>query len=232
MCCFHVLPINFDTFKLPVTRRTIARYKRTLIQYHTCMSTKKIGVTNTLISVITSTLLILATVSVSLGNGTSSIAFAQRPLGPFGENRVYTFGMISSVQDDNNGKPHWILNGFWKTNLINQTSNASGAVFNTSFRMIMTNGSGMHTHTITDFVLKNKSMPNKSTREFNGTASASLREGIVTNVPISIKIMDNNIISIWLDPAKVKNHFGNTPIFGAVSKNEHGVPPNIGMPVR
>ena len=75
------------------------------------------------------------------------------------------------------------MTGFWKTNLINQTTQTSntnapaigaGAVSQISFRMIMTNGFGMHTHTITDFVLKNKSMPNKTTTVFNGTASASL----------------------------------------------------------
>jgi hypothetical protein len=195
-------------------------------------------------------LLILVIVFISLNNISSSsnksIAFAQQPFrfNPFGENRNYTFGAISSVQDDANGKPAWILTGFWKTNLINRTAtttmttptssaNASTAqggananVFSTSFRMIMTNGSAMHTHTITDFVLKNKSMPNNTTTVFNGTASASLREGIVTDVPISIKVMNNNVISIWLDPAKVKNHYGNTPIFGIVFRHEmRGAPP-------
>ena len=88
----------------------------------------------------------------------------------------------------------------------------------------MTNGSGMHTHTITDFVLKNKSMPNKTTTVFNGTASASLKEGVVTGIPISAKVMNNSIISIWLDPAKVKNHFGDTPIYGIVFKHNMGAP--------
>jgi hypothetical protein len=200
------------------------------------MSTKSIAA-NRLVAVITAAMLILAIVFVSLNNNSGSTVFAQRPFrfNPFGENRFYTFGAISSVQDDNNGKPAWILTGFWKTNLINQTTtqtsntNTSALgrgenVFSTSFRMIMTNGSGMHTHTITDFVLKNKSMPNKTTTVFNGTASASLREGVVTDIPISIKIMNNSVISIWLDPAKVKNHYGNTPIFGVVFKREIGAP--------
>jgi hypothetical protein len=29
------------------------------------------------------------------------------------------------------------------------------------------------------------------------------------------------VISIWLDPSKVNNHFGNTPIYGTVM-DEHG----------
>jgi hypothetical protein len=195
------------------------------------MSTSKI-VVNRPKALITATLLILAIVFVSLNNSNSnSIAFAQRPFGPFGENRFYTFGAISSVQDDHNGKPAWILTGFWKTNLINQTRtnnvNASTpeGTFSTSFRMIMTNGSAMHTHSITNFVLQNKSMPNKTTAVFNGTASASLKEGVVTNIPTSIKVLNNSVISIWLDPAKVKNHFGNTPIFGVVFKHDMRPPP-------
>jgi hypothetical protein len=209
------------------------------------MSTDKIAA-NRLTAVTTATLLILSIVFVSLNINSNSNAFAQGPFrfGPFGENRIYTFGAISSVQDDNNGKPAWILTGFWKTNLINQTTQTSntnapaiggGAVFSTSFRMIMTNGSGMHTHTITDFVLKNKSMPNKTTTVFNGTASASLKEGVVTGIPISVKVMNNSIISIWLDPAKLKNHFGNTPIYGIVFKRNVGAPPpppNMGAPMR
>jgi hypothetical protein len=155
--------------------------------------------------------------------------------GIFGANKQYVFGTIDSIQNDKNGKPAWVLSGFWKTNLINQSQtnseNASaGTVFNTSFRMIMTNGSGMHTHTITNFVLKNKSMPNKTTTVFNGTASANIREGIVTNVPTSIKVMNNSVISIWLDPANVKNHFGDTSIFGVIFKRDIGAL-NKSMPI-
>jgi|SRR5919199_1567370 hypothetical protein len=220
------------------------------------MSTKIMA--NRPIVVITAAMLILAIVFISLNNISSSsgngTALAQQPFrfNPFRENINYTFGAISSVQDDNNGKPAWILTGFWKTNLINHTTTmttptssvngsavqgGSANVFTASFRMIMTNGSAMHTHTIADFILKNKSMPNKTTTVFNGTASASLKEGIVTDVPISLKVINNSVISIWLDPVKVKHHYGNTPIFGIVFKREMGPPPslpppNMRMPVR
>ena len=194
------------------------------------MSPKKIAVDRSK-AVSISTLLILGIVFVSLNNN-SSIAFAKRHFGMhnYGENRNYLFGAISSVQDGNDRQPAWILTRFWKTNMLNHTTQINNAnssaggedvLFSASFRMIMTNGSAMHTHTITNFVLKNKSMPNKSTTVFNGTASASLKEGIVPDVPASIKVMNDRVISIWLDPAKVKNHYGNTPIFGIVfSKHE------------
>jgi hypothetical protein len=199
------------------------------------MSNKEL-VLNRLIPGTIAAMLILALVFVGLSNSNNSIILAQRSFGPFGENRFYIFGMISSVQNDNSGKPAWILTGFWKTNLLNQTqtniaNTSAGAVFNTSFKMIMTNGSGMHTHTITNLVLKNKSMPNNSTAIFNGTATVSLKNGPVADVPISIKVMNNRIISIWLDEAKVNNHFGNTPIFGVIFMHDKG-PLKMGTPIR
>ena len=144
-----------------------------------------------------------------------------------------TFGTISSIQNDENGNPSWIVSGHWKGNLLNnqsQSNNTSqgntsssplGSVFNTSFKMVKLNGTGAHNHTITNFVLSNMSMPNNMTRIFNGTATASLKEGPVTDIPTSIRIMGDKVISIWLDPSKVNNHFGNTPIYGTVM-DEHG----------
>jgi hypothetical protein len=45
-----------------------------------------------------------------------------------------------------------------------------------------------------------------------------MRQGPVPDVPLSIKAMDNNAVSIWVDPTKIQNHFGNTPIFGTIEK--------------
>jgi hypothetical protein len=144
-----------------------------------------------------------------------------------------TFGTIASIQNDENGNPSWIVSGHWKGNLLNnqsQSNNTSqgntsssplGSVFNTSFKMVKLNGTAAHNHTITNFVLSTMSMPNNMTRIFNGTATASLKEGPVTDIPTSIRIMGDKVISIWLDPSKVNNHFGNTPIYGTVM-DEHG----------
>jgi len=142
----------------------------------------------------------------------------------------YTFGTISSLQNDESGNPAWVVSGHWKANLLsNQSdvtsqgnrSSSSGPTFNASVEMIMLNGTAAHTHTITNFVLANTLMPNNMTRIFNGTSTASMREGPVTDIPTGISIMGDKVISIWLDPSKINNHFGNTPIYGTVM-NEHG----------
>jgi hypothetical protein len=38
---------------------------------------------------------------------------------------------------------------------------------------------------------------------------------IIKDVPVSIKLR-HSVMSLWVDPSKVRNHFGNTPIYGSV----------------
>ena len=98
------------------------------------------------------------------------------------------------------------------------TGSLPNATFNSKFNMVMTNGSAMHDHKIYNFKLTSKSIPNNTTSVSNGTATITMRQGPVPDVPVSIKAMNNNVLSIWVDPAKVNNHFGNTPIFGTIEK--------------
>jgi hypothetical protein len=184
---------------------------------------------------------ISALYAIAIATLTTAIVITGALLVSYEENQVmaysrayekgnYTFGTISSIQNDESGNPAWVVSGHWKANLLSNQSNvssqgnissSSGPTFNASVEMIMLNGTAAHTHTITNFVLANTSMPNNMTRIFNGTSTASMREGPVTNIPTGISIMGDKVISIWLDPSKINNHFGNTPIYGTVM-NEHG----------
>ncbi len=138
----------------------------------------------------------------------------------------YAFGTIASLQNDENGNPIWIVSGLYKGSLSMNNKTQDGAAtgslpnatLNSKFNMVMTNGSAMHDHRIYNFTLTNMSMPNNSTTVFNGTATITMRQGPVHDVPLSIKAMDNNAVSIWVDPTKIQNHFGNTPIFGTIEK--------------
>jgi hypothetical protein len=166
---------------------------------------------------------------VGLDKSSTSTAIAQSMAScgyPFGGHITqFRFGTIGSIQNGEDGKPQWILSGVWNTNLLNQSSNvvnSSNSVFDISFGMIMLNGSAMHTHFITDYVLQNKSMSNKAVQVFTGTSTMSMKEGPISNVPTIIKIMNNKVISIWLDQSKLKNHFGNTPIYGIVLEPRFG----------
>ncbi len=186
-------------------------------------------------SKILSTLIIVsATILVSGGIQDSSMAFqySQQEQGDSYHDKMimkpgsYAFGTIASLQNDKNGNPTWIVSGLYKgsVSLHNETEQgaATGGLpnvtLNAKFSMVMTNGSAMHEHRIYDFRLTDMSMPNNSTTVYNGTATITMRQGPVTDVPMSIRAMDNNAISVWIDPTKIQNHFGNTPIFGTIEK--------------
>lgn len=155
---------------------------------------------------------------------------------PYGNDKGgYEFGTISSVQNGENGNPAWVLFGHWKSNLANNQSlvegqgngTLGGESFNAQFEMVRLNGSAGHTHTITNFVASNSSQVNNSTMTFNGTATASMREGPVTDIPSSITITGDKVISILLDPSKISNHYGNTPIYGLVMDDHKDMRPML-----
>lgn len=126
----------------------------------------------------------------------------------------YLFGRTIGIVDDENGEPLWIISGIWKTNLSNQTqAGDNSTVFDASFEMIKTDGTSKHTHTITNFVLADTSNQNNHT-VFNGTGTISMPQGPVTEVPISIQVMNNSLGIINIGPNKIDNHFGTEPVYG------------------
>jgi hypothetical protein len=156
---------------------------------------------------------------------------------PFGQARNFTFGPIASIQNNESGQPAWVVLGFWRGNLLsfnetttttttdNNDDNASSvvaAVFNANLRMIMLNGSGAHTHVITNFILSNVSSDANGTMTYTGNSTISMPDAPIVDVPTTIKI-SGEVISIFPDPSKVNQHFGNTPIYGAVIEKEEGL---------
>ena len=173
----------------------------------------------------------------------SAMAYPQQKQGYSHQNKMmqpglYAFGTIASLQNDENGNPTWIVSGLWEgsvsmdnktqgggdqftnttANATAMTSNLPNATLHSKFNMVMTNGSAKHDHEIYNFELMNMSNTNNTTSVFNGTATITMRQGPVDDVPVSIKRIDTNVLSIWADPAKVNKHFGNTPIFGTIEK--------------
>jgi hypothetical protein len=170
-----------------------------------------------------------------------SYSSSQQPGGIPGQSGVmepglYARGTIASVQNDKDGKPAWIISGLWRGSLTNMSSttammssssanttttskgNLPTAIFNAVFNMVMLNGSALHEHQISNFTLTDMSMPSKTTTVYNGTATITMKDGPVNDVPISVRTLNDNAISIWVDPAKTMNHFGNTPIYGTITQ--------------
>src|ERR687892_2848858 len=161
------------------------------------------------------------------------LPFGKQP--PFGQASNFTFGPIASIQNNESGQPAWLVLGFWRSNLLsfnetttttnteNSEGNASSleaaAIFNANLRMIMLNGSGAHTHVITNFILSNVSSNENGTMTYTGNSTVSMPDAPIVDVPTTIKV-SGEIISIFPDPSKVNQHFGNTPIYGAAIEEE------------
>ena len=162
------------------------------------------------------------------------IPFGQEP--PFGPAGNFSFGPIASIQNNESGQPAWLAVGFWRGNLpsFNETTltttttengdgNASSpvaaAVFNANFRMIMLDGSQPHTHVLTNFRLSNISSNENGTTTYTGNSTISMPEAAFADVPTTVKI-SGEIISIFPEPSRVEEHYGNTPIYGAIIQEE------------
>jgi hypothetical protein len=107
------------------------------------------------------------------------------------------------------------------------TSGATGGISNiagfyATLHMVMLNGSAMHNHEISNFIQTGEATFDSSTNSttITGTATITLREGPVPNVPTTIEIAQDRVIAISPDPAAVENHFGDTPIYGIVVSPE------------
>jgi hypothetical protein len=83
--------------------------------------------------------------------------------------------------------------------------------------MAKEDGSAMHKHTINDFKLTGNPTKTSTGTAYDGTTTISMKDGPVSNVPVSITLSDNGNFSIMIDPKATKNHFGNTPIEGKIT---------------
>ena len=147
----------------------------------------------------------------------------------------HKWGMISSIQNDEQGQPAWIVAGHWMVEMGSQnstqndtaTSDTTGRIsniagFDATLHMVMLNGSAMHDHEISSFTQTGDTTFDSGTNSttITGTATVTMREGPVPNVPITIEIAQDKVIAITPDPATLENHFGNTPIYGLLVSPE------------
>ena len=143
-------------------------------------------------------------------------------------------GTIASLQNDASGKPAWIVSGQWqmlvfKPRLAESQPKPATVIFNTIFDMVRPDGGALHTHTISstfNLTSISNSVNNNShlsSTTINGTARLvtiglpNMVSMSNINVPVSVKIIDRSAFNLWIDPSKIGNHFGNTPIYGIVT---------------
>jgi len=130
-----------------------------------------------------------------------------------------TFGLLSSIQNDENGEPAWMITGHWMitndTGASNETAGTNVTDLHAGFQMIRLDGSAGHMHEIYNFTQEDSTTQGNLTT-ITGKSTVTMREGPVEDVGTDIKISGGKVIAITLDPQATENHFGDTPIYGMV----------------
>jgi hypothetical protein len=120
----------------------------------------------------------------------------------------YGYGPIASTNND------WILAGSYMG--YGNPSNLSDSGFHATFSMVMKNGTAYHMHQISNATIEDVRMDGNNTI-MQGSVTVTMRDGPVSNVPTTWTINNNDTLAISMDPSKVNDHFGNTPIYGVES---------------
>jgi len=120
-------------------------------------------------------------------------------------NYHYGYGPIASINND------WVLAGHWMG--YYDPANLTDSGFHSTFDMVMKNGSAPHMHQITNATISDVKMDGNN-EIVQGTITVSMKDGPVSNVSTTWTTYNNNTIAIEIDPSKINNHFGETPIYG------------------
>jgi hypothetical protein len=125
-------------------------------------------------------------------------------------------GPLSGISQNANGKVDWVIFGNWKFGSLSNTNNQNSNVFDAIIEMIKPDGTGRHIHTL-NFTVTDVSYPISNTIMYNGVSTVTMRDEMISNVPTTLVLSNNNIISIMLDPDSVQHHFGESPFYGVVA---------------
>jgi plastocyanin len=98
-----------------------------------------------------------------------------------------------------------------------------GANLIARFEMVKQDGTAMHVHKIYSFEASEMTQEGNSTDVLKGTATVTMMDGPVSNVPLTVKVFNNAVIGFWIGPDKVDGHFGTGPIYGILSTNARAV---------
>ena len=124
------------------------------------------------------------------------------------------FGAISSIQNDEDEDPTWILTGHWK--VVNDSGTTNITDFHAAFQMIRLDGSDEHFHEISNFTQTRNSTTVGNVTRVVGTSTVTMPAGPVNDVVTDIRVNEGKIVTIRLDPEATDGHFGDTPIYGIV----------------
>jgi hypothetical protein len=168
------------------------------------------------------------TTTTATDNATDATTTATDTTTTTGGNKVA--GIIASLQlAPDRLAPEWVTAGYWELESdmplfgagTTGTQQPTVTNFDAIVEMVhLADGSALHSHTFSDFTQQDIVSAAENTTTISGTMTVTLQEGPVENVPVFITLQ-NNLLSIALDPAATENHFGPTPISGMILAPEH-----------
>lgn len=148
---------------------------------------------------------LIALVTVSGASiSSSSLSFAQES-----DNLA---GIFNHTQTNASGDVDWLNSGNWSLTGITSESPSFEAVID----MAKPDGSAAHDHQVSEFTLIESSVSPGNETILNGTSTITMREGPVTEEPTIITLSGESI-SVFFDPSKIDDHFGNQSVTGTVS---------------
>ncbi len=82
--------------------------------------------------------------------------------------------------------------------------------------MVKPDGSEDHEHKVSDLVIPYAPINQANSTIIQGTTTITMNKGFVSEEPATITLNKKDI-SVYIDPAKIDNHFGNQSIIGSVA---------------
>jgi hypothetical protein len=137
-------------------------------------------------------------------------------------NTTMLSGEIGSIQSAHQGEFSWSTSGEWTMQLdgpLTGRPDPQIESFNATIHMVRLDGNLLHQHEISNFNQSSVTHLGDAVTTFNGTMTVTLREGPVENVSGYIQLVGDSI-AVFVDPRAVDEHFGPTPIHGAVLPEE------------
>ena len=133
-----------------------------------------------------------------------------------------TKGNIGSIQTGVNGQPEWIQTGIWVLRISSDSDNPAARLI-ARFAMVKPDGTALHVHKIYNFEASEITHEGNSTDVLKGTATVTMKDGPVSDVPLTVKVFNKAVIGFWIGPEKVDGHFGTGPVYGTFSANSREV---------
>lgn len=121
-------------------------------------------------------------------------------------------GTFNYTQTDTSGNPDWINTGNWSLT----ESESVVLTFNAIINMVKPDGSEEHEHKVSDLVIPYAPINQANSTIIQGTTTITMNKGFVSEEPTTITLNEKDI-SVYFDPAKIDNHFGNQSIIGSVA---------------